>query len=271
MNQRRKILQALLTLPMAAVLPAQATPKPLDMASAINKAGRQRMLSQRIAKIYAQLLLNIHTKKALKIMDASVALFDNQLSELQAFAPTPEIRGLYAQLAQLWAPYRSAAYAMPSMDNLKVVAKLNEEVLKIAHAATVALEKHAGTVSARLVNLSGRLRMLSQRAAKFYLFRAAGLTGTEIDKGLAAARKEFEAGLAELKYAPQNTERIDSRLLSAESQWAFFAHALDNYTPGVVNVTHLEYVAVSSEILLEVMEDITRLYQAVEIRPTPSA
>lgn len=262
MNQRRKILKVLLTLPLAAVLPVHAAPKPLDMASAINKAGRQRMLSQRIAKVCAQLLLNIYTKKALKIMDASVALFDSQLGELQTFAPTPEIRGLYAQLAQLWTPYRSAAYAMPSMANLKVVAELNEGVLKAAHAATVALEKHSGTASAKLVNISGRQRMLSQRAAKFYLFRAAGLAGAEIGSGLAAARKEFEAAHALLKDAPQNTEKIKGRLLSAESQWAFFSHALDNYTPGVVNMTHLEYVAESSENVLEVMNDITGLYQS---------
>jgi hypothetical protein len=263
MDQRRKILQALLTLPLAAALPGRAASKPLEMASAINKAGRQRMLSQRIAKVNAQLLLNVHTKKALKIMDESVALFDSQLSELQAFAPTPEIRGLYAQLVQLWAPYRSAAYAMPSMSNLKVVAELNEGVLKTAHAATVALEKHSGTAATRLVNIAGRQRMLSQRAAKFYLFRAAGLAGAEIEKGLTAARKEFEAGLAELKDAPQNTVKIKSRLLSAESQWAFFAHALDNYTPGTRNMTHLEYVAASSENVLEVMNDITQLYQSV--------
>lgn len=261
MNPRRKILQALLSLPLAMALPVGAKPSPLGMAAAINKAGRQRMLSQRIAKVHAQLLLSVHTKKALKIMDDSIALFDSQLSELKAFSPTPEIRDLYVQLAQLWAPYRSAAYAMPNPDNLKRVAQLNEEVLQTAHAATMALEKHSGTASTRLVNISGRQRMLSQRAAKFYLFRAAGLTGPEVEKGLAGARKEFEAGLVELKKAPQNTEKIKLRLLSAESQWAFFTHALDNYAPGAQNMTYLEYVAVSSENVLEVMDDITQLYQ----------
>jgi hypothetical protein len=252
-----------MSLPMAAALPVQAATTPLDMASAINKAGRQRMLSQRIAKLHAQLLLNVYTKKALKTMDESVALFDRQLSELKAFSPTPDIRGLYAQLEQLWGPYRSAVYTMPSIASLKQVAQLNEDVLKTAHAATVALEKRAATASSRLVNISGRQRMLSQRAAKFYLFRAAGLAGTEVENGLASARKEFQAGLAELKEAPQNNEKIKRQLLVAESQWAFFAHALDNYTPGTQNTTHLEYVAASSENLLEVLDNVTGLYQSV--------
>lgn len=252
----------LLSLPLAAALPAHAAPKPMDMASAINKAGRQRMLSQRIAKLHAQLLINVYTKKALKVMDASVALFDKQLSELKAFSPTPDIRGLFVQLEQRWSPYRSAAYVMPSIASLKEVARLNEEVLKTAHAAILALEKHSGTASSRLVNLSGRQRMLSQRAAKFYLFRAAGLSGAEVESGLAGARREFQAGLAELKNAPQNTERIKRQLLLAENQWAFLVHALDNYTAGAQNMTHLEYVAASSENLLEVLDNITGLYQS---------
>lgn len=221
------------------------------------------MLSQRIAKVHAQLLLDVQTKKALEIMNASIALFDSQLTELKAFSPTAEIRDLYAQLAQWWVPYREAAHAIPSPASLKQVAQLNEAVLKAAHAATVALERHSGTPSARLVNIAGRQRMLSQRAAKFYLFRAAGLTNVETENGLAGARKEFETGLAELKKAARNTEKIKLRLLSAESQWAFLAQALDNYAPGAQNPTYLKYVAASSENVLEVMDDITQLYELI--------
>ena len=260
---RRDLLRTLLGLPVLLAMPLPAHAAISDITDAINKAGRQRMLSQRIAKAYAQLVLDIYPDRARKILDKSVALFDSQLAELQAFAPTPAIRAQYVQLGELWLPYRSATQGVPSLTGLKQIAGLNEGVLKTAHATTVALEKHAGTATAHLVNISGRERMLSQRSAKFYLFRAAGLDSANVDQGLATARKEFEAGLAELKAAPQDTAEINSQLLLADSQWAFFANALNHYTPGAPNPVHLQYVAASSEYVLEVMDAATGLYQSL--------
>jgi len=37
-----------------------------------------------------------------------MALFDRQLVELKAFAPTPEIKATYAQLEASWSDYKAA-------------------------------------------------------------------------------------------------------------------------------------------------------------------
>lgn len=263
MKRRRTLLRTLFSVPLLASLAVQAKTEPLTIASAINKAGRQRMLSQRIAKAHAQLVLGVYPEKARVLLNNSVALFESQLAELTAFSPTPEIRTLYEQLAALWVPYRNAALVVTGLTGLKQVAALNEGVLKTAHTATVVLEKYSGTAAGHLVNVSGRERMLSQRCAKFYLFRAAGLREASVDQGLAEGRKEFEVGLAELRAAHQDTPDIARQLLLASSQWGFFVNALNSYDLGTQNQTSLQYVAASSENVLEVMDVVTGMYQSI--------
>jgi len=53
----------------------------VDLNDAINKAGRQRMLSQRVAKAYLAADQGVVTQRADEILAASMALFDRQLGE----------------------------------------------------------------------------------------------------------------------------------------------------------------------------------------------
>ena len=73
----------------AAVFGITAHSQVADMNDAINKAGRQRMLSQRMSKAYLALVQQVEPGTAQQVLDRSVALFDRQLVELKAFAPNP--------------------------------------------------------------------------------------------------------------------------------------------------------------------------------------
>ena len=85
-------------------LPAWAQVK--DLNDAINKAGRQRMLSQRVAKAYMALALQAQPAQAEKILSQSMSLFDRQLVDLKAFAPSPAIRDTYVKLEGAWSDYK---------------------------------------------------------------------------------------------------------------------------------------------------------------------
>ena len=93
---------------VACVLPRTALSQVIDINDAINKAGRQRMLSQRAAKSYMAMGQKIQGDHADKILAASMALFDRQLAELKGFAPTPEIKNTYASLEASWSDYKVA-------------------------------------------------------------------------------------------------------------------------------------------------------------------
>ena len=89
-----------------------------DLNSAINKAGRQRMLSQRMAKAYFQIGQQIEVDRSKKVLDSSMAVFDRQLVELKNYAPTPEIKETYGKLEKSWLAYKDVLIgAAPSKEN----------------------------------------------------------------------------------------------------------------------------------------------------------
>ena len=76
-----------------------------DLNDAINKAGRQRMLSQRMGKAWLALVHGVEASAAQQVLDKSMGLFDRQLVELKAYAPNADIRDTYAKLAVVKARY----------------------------------------------------------------------------------------------------------------------------------------------------------------------
>ena len=263
--KRRHLLFALGSLPFAAsVLAAPAKPAEISLLEAINQAGRQRMLSQRMAKLYAQQIRGIREADARSLMANSINLFETQLSTLRGIASNknaPEIVQTYELLGARWMDYKRVVGSPVNTEGLKIVAALNEQVLATAHEGTLQLEKLNGSSLGKLVNLAGRQRMLSQRMSKFYFFMADGMDTPEIRKNLDAARKEFVVAMQTLKTAPENTPDSSSWIALAETQWMFFDDALRG---GGGKTSQREYldnnVAVSSENILQVMDKLTGLY-----------
>ena len=231
-----------------------------DINAAINKAGRQRMLSQRMAKAYFQIGLQIDTERSRKVLDSSVAAFDRQLVELKNYAPTPEIKNTYLKLEQSWLAYKDVLLgSVPSPENGRKALAISEEVLATAQQGTVLLEKRSGTTAGRLVNVSGRQRMLSQRMAKFYQADAWSIAGDKSAASLGTARKEFAEALLELAASPANTPEIKDSLDLVKQQWLFFENALNQKTGSDKRL--LLAVATTSERILEEMERVVGLYE----------
>lgn len=239
---------------------AVASSGTITLSAAINKAGRQRMLSQRMAKAWLMLDMDVLPERARPILKQSMALFESQLAELGSLMPSEEVKRSLAQLGEEWRAYKAVLGTAPSADGAKRLFDANEKVLALAHGLTLGYEKLAATPAGRLVNLAGRQRMLSQRMAKFYLFRQAGVNTAVDQSELDKARREFTAAHATLLAAPQNTGPIRTELDLVGQQWMFFQVALD--AQGAADQPRSSAaVATTSERILEQMENAVGLYE----------
>ncbi|GER15434.1 type IV pili methyl-accepting chemotaxis transducer N-terminal domain-containing protein [Variovorax boronicumulans] len=249
----------------AALAPVGARAQVADLNDAINKAGRQRMLSQRASKAYLALVQKVEPRSAQQVLDRSVALFERQLGELKAFAPTPTLRATYDGLDGAWRAFRTElADAAPGREAAARVVALDAAVLALAHQGTAQYEAASGRPVGRLVNIAGRQRMLSQRMAKCYLAAAMQIDPAGSTAEIAKARTEFLAALELLRNAPEATAQIRQELVLADAQWMFFNRGLQRLDGAGASPALMSDVFVSSENLLAIMDRVTGLYAEIK-------
>ena len=233
----------------------------LDFNEAINKAGRQRMLSQRMTKAWLAVGLNVESTRAERVLSQSIALFDKQLGELKATVPDAPTVSTLTQLDGQWAPLKAAlTERKPEKNRAAGVLGLEGKVLQLAQQSTQQLEKSSNKSLGKMVNLAGRQRMLSQRAAKYYLASIWGVDPSVAAVEIAKARTEFTAALQILLQAPESTAQIRAELNIAAQQWVFFDNALSQRVDDAQAATHAAEVFTASENILNQMEQVTALF-----------
>ena len=261
---RRSLLLTAATAAAAATLPVTARAQLSDLGEAINKAGRQRMLSQRMGKAWLALLHGIEVPRAQQVLDSSMALFDRQLVELKAFATAEEIRATYTKLEAAWSSYKTALVGkVPARANAASVLQHSAAVLALAHQGTQQYEAALGKPLGKLVNVAGRQRMLSQRMAMYYLAARLPVDAGQAVAEIKRASTEFVSAMVFLRQAQQSTPRIQDALQLADGQWVFFEAALQRVESVQAGANRpLSEVFTASENLLTVMDSVTGLYAA---------
>lgn len=261
--QRRTLIAVAAAGGLGLALPAQA--QVVDLSDAINKAGRQRMLSQRMGKAWLALLQNVEKTSAQTVLDKSMSLFDRQLAELKGFAPTPDVQATYGKLDAAWSEYKTALVGKsPNRENAGSLLQLDAKVLALAHQGTVQYEAALAKPVGKLVNIAGRQRMLSQRMAKFYLAATLPVDASVATAEIAKARNEFTAAMELLRNAPEATLRIKDELTLADAQWVFFDMALKQLQEGAQRPRPMAEIFISSENLLAVMDRVTGMYSSLK-------
>ena len=166
-----------------------------NIAQDIGSAGRLRLQSQRLAKLYLQIGLGLNADVARRQLSKGSAQFDADLYDLSRYARNAKTQHTLTRTGELWSELKAVLGVPYSTESMQRVNYLAEDLMISSGKLAAQIEGEADTPVARLLDLSLRQSMLAQRLAKLYLLAQAGdkSRGRLVD--VEQARKEFAAAL----------------------------------------------------------------------------
>ncbi|MGI9506522.1 MAG: type IV pili methyl-accepting chemotaxis transducer N-terminal domain-containing protein [Geminicoccaceae bacterium] len=295
-------MKSLLTLGLIAAVAATAAPHLLaqesgdvtavEAARKVNISGRQRMLSQRMAKAACLMARDISFATTYDQLTQAYTLFQRSDSALRAGDEQmglgaegfPEIVNALGQIDQPWSEYSGIVektvetgtveqedLATLDEDSRDVLKYMNIAVFKIARAYAGAVEQVPLGLTIT-IDVAGRQRMLTQKAIK-----EACLMTVSADPSVHADRlnetielfdlslKALRDGYEDVGVIAAPTREIDRKLQEVAGLWEPVKSILDRAAEGqVLSDRDLSKVARMSEPLLQTMNEAVGLYEGAD-------
>ena len=228
-------------------------------ADAVNRAGKLRMLSQRLVSLAALRVLDPGFAPYTARFAESTAQIDTNIGALGKSLSRPTFGDLLEAVAAAWTEVQAlivpplAAACLASLDEAA------ERLLLRADQLTRLLETAGLVTTLHVINVSGRQRMLSQRHAKQAVLGLAleGEAGRSARDALAQTAAIFEQAMAQLKTAPLSTAEIRELLAEAERHWAKVSQAARQVRADA----GARALDAASDALLAVFEQLTDRYE----------
>lgn len=228
-----------------------------SLSSAINKAGRQRMLTQRIIATYIQIGMDILTRKSTRQLNDAVNLFEEQLDELKKHRKSGKINEQLQRVTALWQPLQKIAREPIQKSKVAELRMIAEDALTASHRVVIMLQDESGTKKGQLVNVSGRQRMLSQRLSNLYMLQSWSFNSSEYSDDYSRAMNEFKGALTELSASSLSTAEINGKLNKAKREFGMFERSSHHKNGEFIPLM----IKMSADKLLTLMNDVTHLYE----------
>ncbi len=204
------------------------------LSNAVNIAGKQRMLGQRMAKNKVFLAANQKKSFATKELQKTIAGFEKGLKILQDFAPNNAVKHKVDIQEYVFNKYKTAILSK-SKESLKEVLATNTLFLAVCDDVVTELinysyskalkadgvnkhQKYVIDKIAAATGASGKLRYLTQRLTLYFSINEFGyqkVTPLELDQII----KTMDANLGYLTVLEFNTLDIDDSLSEVQYYW----------------------------------------------------
>ena len=234
----------------------------------VNRAGQLRMLSQRLVKLALLQSIGLGLARVPERLAESVQRVDTNMAALEKSLSNATFGDLLGQVSLTWGHLKPALLEKTDARDIARIDALAEQLLQDSERLTSSLENAGALPPLQVLNVAGRQRMLSQRFAKYALFRAISDkdSSQRNEAGLQETRDAFEKALKYLRDIPLTSQEIRSLLARAGAGWAqILDGAADGGVAGsaerLARPEKLENLAVASEDLLSVFEQLSVCYE----------
>ena len=222
----------------------------------LNLAGKQRMLSQRIAKDYLYIGKNIATTKADKQLKESMNSFLLAHRKLQSSIHDEEVKNLLAFVQLSSDDFKDISSQEFTLDNAQLILDLSESMLEGSQYVFNSLQNSFKLKESAIIDKSTQQRMLSQRIAKYYISYQSGIKDKNSVDMMRETVKRFSENLDILIKNPTNTAQITKKLARIDKLWKIVHKFYNNIEKGGLPLI----VFNTTDNITKKMDEITKMY-----------
>jgi hypothetical protein len=285
-----------------AAAPAKKVDTPLQR---LNVAEQQEMLAERLSRTWAMKGIASLRSRSSTQFDEDSKRYVRQLKSLQADADTPQLKENYAQLEQLWAKYVELAEAsavqlqvrsgdsrgevsaelpptafvgttqggaarQPENINMpatvKALADQSDKLVAAAAKGSELMRQRIGAEPTEGLRLAGQARVLSQRMAKLYFFRALGVSAPSLAAEMKKSETAYLTAVKRLRELSEDRPKSFSALSLVDQQWVFFNEIVQRNVEREERDQVYQTFARTSDSLLSGLDDLCKSFE----QPAPA-
>ncbi len=222
----------------------------------LNIAGKQRMLSQRIAKDYLYIGKNIAKSKANRELAKSMGEFLNTHHKLTQSIANPEIKNLLEFVALSSGEFKDISIQAFSLENAQLILDLSESMLEGSQYIFDSLKGELSIKEVEIIAIAAKQRMLSQRIAKYYISYQSGIKDMNSVEMMKETVKQFGDNLSTLINNSTNTPEVDKKLAEINKLWKIVHKFYINIEKGGLPLI----VFNTTNNITKKMDEVTKIY-----------